>query len=181
MATRGTSVRHIEPAARACDTRRTSSRANRVRPAVGPTQFASPRIASSCSTADRKISDVAAEWAGSLTAHVAGTRAVSMIAISCRVTLGQFLMLLEILAVGDRIELHRDIQMPNVILLPSAMMRARHRHPFEARGKRSRADGLTGGAKLALHLSFSDAARTELDGNDARDGQASAGKACGQA
>ena len=51
-ATRGTSVVTLRPAARACVTRRTSSRANRVRPAVGPTQFASPRIASSCSTAD---------------------------------------------------------------------------------------------------------------------------------
>ena len=38
----------------------------------------------------------------------------------------------------------------------------------------------SGGAKLTLHLSFSDAARAELDGNDAGDGQASLVKRCRQ-
>jgi hypothetical protein len=76
---------------------------------------------------------------------------------------GQLLLPLELATFCRRIKLHRDTQMPNVILLPSAMMRARHRHPFStARSGKSgcaanMGERLRRGTKLAAHLSFSDA------------------------
>ncbi len=82
----GANVFTSSPVQRACVIRRASSLANRVRPAVGPTQLAWPNRAISCSTADFTMSDVAAEWAGSLTAQVAGMRPRSIVAINCRAT-----------------------------------------------------------------------------------------------